>query len=136
MAYTNKEKETIINTVCEYIEDGLSLRQSSIKANIAPKVFYQWIDEDDSKSKQYARAIELRTELLADELIEIADEQNVDTYKDDQGNTITDGTAIQRSKLKVDTRKWLMSKMFPRKYGDKITQDINIVAEQPLFSKD
>ena len=43
-----------------------------------------------------------------------------DTYMDADGNVKTDNEVIQRSKLRVDTRKWLASKMAPKKYGDKL----------------
>lgn len=128
MAYTDKQKESIINEVCELIESGLSLRKALIQIKLPAITFYEWIDNDLEKAKQYARACEMRTELLVDEILEMADEQNADTYTDDEGNTITDGSAIQRSRLKVDARKWLASKMNPKKYGDKL--DITSKDEQ------
>ena len=124
MAYSEAEKEKIFNEICSLISvDGLSLRKALIKQEMNSTTFYSWIDTDESGNKalHYARACEDRTEMLADEILEISDEQNADTYQDDEGNTITDGSAIQRSKLKVDTRKWLMSKMNPKKYSDKNT---------------
>ena len=47
-------------------------------------------------------------------------QRSQDTYVDSDGNVKTDTEAIQRSKLRVDTRKWLASKKAPRKYGDKV----------------
>lgn len=136
MAYSKEDKENIFNEVCRLIsEDGLSLRKALINQGIISKTFYKWVDDDESKEKgiQYARACEDRVELLADELIEISDEQNADTYLDDDGRCVTDGAAIQRSRLKVDTRKWLMSKMNPKKYSDKLQLDNTPFAEQPFF---
>ena len=46
------------------------------------------------------------------------------TLVDGEGNERTNHEAIQRSRLKVDTRKWAMSKLAPKKYGDKITQEV------------
>lgn len=44
---------------------------------------------------------------------------------DGDGNTevVFDSTAVQRNRLRVDARKWLLSKMAPKKYGDKVTQE-------------
>ena len=69
---------------------------------------------------QYARAREARADYLAEELLEIADDSSGDTITDKDGNTRVDSEFAARSRLRVDTRKWLASKMAPRKYGDKI----------------
>ena len=44
---------------------------------------------------------------------------------DGEGNTevVFDSTAVQRNRLRVDARKWLLSKLAPKKYGDKLTQE-------------
>ena len=61
-------------------------------------------------SANYARARALRMERWADEIIELADEPVPPG----------DNAAVQRARLRVDTRKWLMSKLAPRKYGDRV----------------
>ena len=58
----------------------------------------------------YARACEQRVEVYASEIIELADEPIAPN----------DNAAVQRARLRVDTRKWLMSKLAPRKYGDRV----------------
>ncbi len=121
--YSKKQIEKNFNEICRLIsEEGLSQRKA-LERNGKPnkETFYKWLDSDEKKIEQYARAREERADWFADDILEIADEQNADGYVDDEGRAIIDGTAIQRSKLKVDTRKRLMSKMQPRKYGDKNT---------------
>ena len=59
-----------------------------------------------------------------DEIIAISDDVSLDEIIDGEGNPRTNHEAIQRSRLKVDTRKWAMSKLAPKKYGDKIQQEI------------
>lgn len=56
---------------------------------------------------------------MAEEILQIADDGRNDTYEDADGHERTDSDVIQRSRLRVDTRKWLMSKLAPKKYGDK-----------------
>lgn len=72
----------------------------------------------------YERASAARVDFWAEELIEIADDGTNDwmTRKAKGGEDIevVDAEHIQRSRLRVDTRKWLMSKMAPKKYGDKL----------------
>lgn len=123
MAYSSEEKENILNSIFESISNGDSLRTSLCINKISSQTFFKWIDSDIEKSKQYARACEMRAESMADEIIEIADENNADVYVDDNGVARIDGNAVQRSRLKVEARKWLISKMNPKKYGDKIDID-------------
>jgi hypothetical protein len=52
-------------------------------------------------------------------LFSIADDGKNDTYEDDEGRTRTDHDVIARSRLRVDTRKWYLSKVLPKIYGDR-----------------
>ena len=70
--------------------------------------------------QQYARAREVQAEVLADELTDIADDAAGDFTKDKDGKTTVDHENIQRSRLRVDTRKWVASKLLPKRYGDKM----------------
>lgn len=80
-----------------------------------------WLDGSRPEfSEQYARAREAQADKLAEEALQIADDGRSDTCVDGDGNVKTDTEVIQRSKLRVDTRKWLASKMAPKKYGDKV----------------
>lgn len=78
----------------------------------------QWCAKDEDFSTRYARARGEGLEVLADEIIEIADDSSADTIETEDGpkqNT----EFINRSRLRVDTRKWLLSKLRPDKYGDR-----------------
>lgn len=129
MAYSQEEKESIFNYIFQSIENGNSLRKSLIAVGISSSTFFIWIEEDESKSKQYTRATELRAEALLDEMFDIVD----DTSSDYTGIEIGEGEAseivldkkpnyelIQRSRLRYDARKWLIGKLNPKKYGDKL----------------
>lgn len=78
-----------------------------------------WVTANEAFSNQYARARETGYAVMADELIEIADDGRNDTYKDEEGNEKPAIDVIARSRLRVDTRKWLLSKALPKIYGDK-----------------
>lgn len=127
MAYSFEEKNIILESIFELIENGKSLRKALLEKGISSKTFYVWIEEDESKVKQYARATELRAESLLDEMFDIVD----DTSNDVDQFEITEGIMservnhenIQRSRLRYDARKWLVSKLNPKKYGDKIQQE-------------
>lgn len=120
MAYTPEQKYKLFEIIFQKIEDGSSLRKALIEVKLPAVTFYEWIDNDEPKAKQYARACEARAETIVDEILDLADTMNADMYLDDNGNAQLDGAAIQRSKLQVDTRKWLVGKLNPKKYGDKV----------------
>ena len=133
MAYSQKERTEIINQICGKISNGSTLRKALDESSLAYETFFRWIDEDEAKSKQYTRATELRAEAMAEELLSISDAVGNDVIIGEDGQEITNHNIIQRDRLRVDSRKWLMSKMFPKKYSEKTTTDVNIKQEQPLF---
>lgn len=120
MAYSPEEKENILNTIFKDIEGGVSTRQAVKNVKISSSTFWGWIDDDEVKAKQYARACEERADYLADQILEIADSSEGDLYVDDNGDTKIDGNTVQRARTQIDARKWLLSKLNPKKYGDKV----------------
>jgi len=123
MAYSEKEIEKIFNTICTEIQNGKALR-NILKEKDMPSTstFYEWLDLYDTKAKQYARACEIRADAIFDEIIDIADETSKDTIVTEKGE-IPNNEWISRSRLKVDARKWIASKLNPKKYGEKIQQE-------------
>lgn len=125
MAYSDEEKTSIFNFICNEIETGKSLREVLRDNDNMPstQTFYKWIDTEIEKSKQYARSCELRADIIFDEMIEIADDGSRDYTTKEIGDGIEvqvlNSEHIQRSRLRIDTRKWILSKMNPKKYGDK-----------------
>ena len=120
MAYSEKEVTEVFNTICDELEKGFSLRSILRRENMpSSRTFFKWIDEDVNKVKQYERSVELRSELLFDEIIEIADKQGEDVGEDEQGNKVINHNIVQRNRLQIDARKWALSKMLPKKFGDK-----------------
>ena len=121
MAYSVEEKQKIFDEICEIIVNGKSLRSALSKVNKSAQTFFIWLREDEFKSKQYARATEERAELMFEDMFDIADEipQIIETKF---GNSIDTGH-IQDKRVRIDTRKWALSKMMPKKYGDKVEAD-------------
>lgn len=121
MSGTTQYTQEMADLICERIADGHSLR-SICQADDMPaqSTVFKWLSEQKTFSEQYARAREAQADKLADEILSIADDGTKDTYKDEHGNERTDQEVIGRSRLRVDARKWLASKMAPKKYGDKL----------------
>jgi len=107
--------------ICQQIAEGKSLRKIC-EAEEMPNAstVHAWVLTNEEFSKHYARAREMQAEHYLDEIIEIADDGLNDTYQGEDGIERTNGDVIQRSRLRVDTRKWVMSKLAPKKYSDKM----------------
>jgi len=121
MAYSDKEIEEIFNHVCKEIEKGRALRNVLKDDNMpSTSTFYEWLDNNEEKAKQYARATTVRADLIFDDILSIADENTNDTYVNENGVEVVNNDVIQRSRLRIDARKWVLSKLNPKKFGDKI----------------
>jgi hypothetical protein len=83
---------------------------------------YAWLSLHKSFSDSYARACEARAFQMADDILKIADDGSNDTYVDGDGNEHVNADVIQRSRLRVDTRKWLMARLLPKKFGERVEQ--------------
>lgn len=102
--------DAIAEHICSEIASGRSLRSVCRDDGMPDKAtVFRWLSKHETFRDQYARAQEDRTAALAEDIIEIADEGNAED--------------VQRARLRIDARKWLMSKMAPKKYGDKITAE-------------
>lgn len=121
--YTEIEKQNIFDEICEIIINGKSLRYAlnhlSNGKHIHATDFFRWLREDENKGKQYARATEERAELIFEDIFDIADDSSNDFIEVDNIQKVN-SEHIQRSRLRVDARKWALSKMMPKKYGDKL----------------
>ena len=117
--------EEVINAICEKIAtsgDGLHKICRENDGFPGFRTIFTWLSDPDKKDFQhkYARAREAQAELMAHEIIQIADDSTNDTQVDQDGNIITNHDNINRSRLRVDARKWIASKLAPKKYGDRL----------------
>lgn len=86
------------------------------------KTIYKWRSIYPAFGEQYARAKVYQAHILADEIIDIADNSKGD-YRIVGSKVVIDSDNINRARLRIDSRKWLLSKLLPRSYGDKIGED-------------
>jgi hypothetical protein len=91
-----------------------------------PRSIYRWLKEHPEFCQQYARAKQSQIEALVDEILVIADEGESDYIMNAEGKVVVNHEHIQRAKLRIDTRKWLASKLVPKVYGDWIQTDMNV----------
>jgi hypothetical protein len=118
----DKMNELFDEAIVDISENGKSAI-SALKGRMSTLAFYKLLEEDEEKQKRYARACEMRAEQMANELLEIADTFDNDVHLDKDGNEIINHNVINRDRLRVDSRKWLLAKLHPKKYGDKIEHE-------------
>jgi hypothetical protein len=134
MAYSIEEIDQIFDYVCENIEKGRALRKVLKDENMpSSKTFFNWLDLYPEKVKQYARATEIRAEAIFDDILSIADENSNDTYITDDGLERVNNDVIQRSRLRIDARKWVLSKLNPKKFGDKVQNELSGTITQEVL---
>lgn len=121
--------QEIADAICERIAGGESLRSICADPDMpVTSTVCKWLGRQKAFAEQYARARELQADALFDEILEIADDGNNDWMerKGEDGQSLgwrENGEALRRSVLRVDARKWMASKLQPKKYGDKVQLD-------------
>jgi hypothetical protein len=117
--------QEIADRICAELSDGKSLR-TVCRADDMPScvTVFSWFRRYPEFLSQYTRAKEESADAMTDESLEIADDARNDWMelhgKDGSVNYQVNGEHIQRSRLRIETRKWYASKLKPKKYGEKL----------------
>lgn len=124
-AYSPEEKAKIVEHVVAEMSSGRALSRIMAEDEGMPShaTFWRWHFEDPDIQDRVARAREAGVEAIMQEVVEIADNANADTYieQTERGpRARIDGEAIARSKLRVETRFKYAQMVAPRKYGVKV----------------
>lgn len=126
----SKFTKAIASEICNRLANGESLRGICGDEHMPDRnTVHDWLFKDEDFHRQYARARELQAETLVDEIIDISDDGSNDWM--DRNNAdgqaidrVIDHEHITRSRLRIDSRKWFASKVLPKKYGEKVQQEI------------
>lgn len=132
--------QAIADEVCERLADGESLRSICDGEGMPDKAtVFRWLAKEENHifRDQYARARETQADSLFDDILAIADDGRNDFMKrnGDEG-WLANGEAIRRSQLRVDARKWMAGKLQPKKYGERVTQELTGKDGGPIETKD
>jgi len=126
--------QEIADSICEQLATSSKSLRSICKEEGMPTVrtVLSWLAQGDKEDAtpelkgflhQYARAREQQADFLAEEIIEISDDGTNDLMtitKGDKEYNVENKEVTNRSRLRVDARKWIASKLKPKKYGDKL----------------
>lgn len=118
--------------ICARLATGMSLRAACrCDDTVAESTARSWAqDPKHPFSAQYVRAREIGYLSMADECIEIADDASNDwmVREGKDGESLgwqLNGDHVQRSRLRIDTRKWMLSKCLPKIYGDRVATELS-----------
>lgn len=127
MAYTQKELDDKFDEVIKRLSEGEKLSSVLLGKNsvMSTTLFYKILEEDANKAQLYARVkndqIEKKFESIEQDYLE-------EPQRDPESGRI-DPAWVQLQRLKIDSKKWELSKLLPKKYGDKIDIDAKIGGE-------
>ena len=123
------DRKAVMDIVCAHIATSsrsiVSILAEGHEGNTLPTyaAIKEWLQQEPELVAQYARAKEDQADLVFEEILQIADtpQIGVKTKIDDTGKSEeTRGDMIEHRRLRVDARKWYLSKLAPKKYGDKV----------------
>jgi len=131
--------EELGSEICAELSQGVSLR-TVCKAEDLPcaATVFNWLRVHKEFLEQYTRAKEESADAMAEDILDISDNASndwMDTNDDENPGYRLNGENIQRSRLRVESRKWLMSKQKPKKYGDKTQQEVSGPNGGPIENK-
>lgn len=117
--------QEIADKLCAEISTTSKSLRTICKDEGMPSVvtIFSWFRNNEDFLKQYTRAKEEQADMLIEEMIDIADDGSNDFMtitKGDESYEVENKEVTNRSRLRVDTRKWIASKLKPKKYGDKV----------------
>ena len=122
----SKFTQTLADDICERIANGESLRNICRDKSMPDRTtVLRWVDDNNDFCDQYARACARREDSFFDDLIEIAD------------SVTADAAEVAKARVQIDARKWVLSRMNPKKYGDRVQQEVSgsIGAEVTLIER-
>lgn len=119
-----KYSEELAEKICFMIANTSKSLREICEAEGMPNrtTIYDWLIKYKDFADKYAHAKLLQADLIAEEILEIADDSKNDTEYTEFGEK-ENKEWVNRSRLRVDTRKWLASKLFPKRYGDRLEVD-------------
>jgi hypothetical protein len=118
--------EEFANLICSKIANGQGLVKICKEEGMpARSTVMLWLFKNKEFSDKYTQAREAQADFYFEEMLDIADGDEGDMLLDKDGNPTgkVNHENINRSRLRVDTRKWIVARLAPKKYGDKIDFD-------------
>lgn len=116
--------DEIFDAICDRMAGGEWLRKICDNDEQMPsrQTFLRWIEKDTGRQERYARASRAMVDYWAEELLELSKETEKDTIIDEKGRRKCNYEWVANKRLHADNLKFLMSKIYPKRYGDKLPE--------------
>lgn len=116
--------EEIFESICQKIEEtSYGTKHHCEKHDVSVGSFYRFMDSSEARLERYARAKDRQADNLVEEMIDICDDGSNDLMTIEKGDISYEQEnkeVVNRSRLRIDTRKWIAAKLKPKRYGDKL----------------
>jgi len=124
----------ISRRVCDRLMEGVSLRKLCEEPQMPGRqTVLKWLHTVPQFREDYYHARRVQAEGIIDDILDIADDKDNDwkmiTLANGTTKIVADNEAIQRSRVRIDTRKWVASKMIPQLYGEKAIQEHTVTGD-------
>ena len=132
MSTATPYSEEIFQAILDRIAQGESLNKICQREDFPHQSnVYRWLAQKPELRDKYARAREIQADKYFNEIIAIADDSTGD-YEEGEKGLQFNSEHVQRSRLRIDARKWAASKLAPKKYGDKTHIEHSGDEQKPL----
>jgi hypothetical protein len=129
--------EKIVAEICDRLCAGESLRTICRDDHMPVcSTVFVWLTKHPAFAEQYARARDVQADAIFEEILDIADNATNDWMErrgEGDAGWVANGEHIQRSRLRVDARKWMAGKLAPKKYGEKAALELSGKDGAPLI---
>lgn len=102
--------DDLVSEICAMVADGKTIRQISAHFNVAASSIIRWVTSTPQYAEQYTRARDASADSFESEIIEAA--------------MSTDSESAAGDRVKIDALKWVAARRAPKRYGDKVQQEI------------
>jgi len=125
MARPSEYSPEVVDAICDRMVDGQGLLKICADEGMPGRVtVYRWLASNPEFRKRFAEAREALMDFYAEQILSIAFDESgdviLDQGKDGKTSAVANHAKVQRDRLKVDTLKWIASRLFPKRYGDKM----------------
>lgn len=141
MARPELYTDEIAEKICELIAGSSSGLHTICNENPdlpSFRTIMNWLNDGKHPEflHKYARARDSQADFLADEILQISDDSTKDSSINAQGDVTENKEWVNRSRLRVEARKWVASKLKPKKYGEKldVTAQVEVSKTEYDFS--
>jgi hypothetical protein len=115
-----KNRAELAELVPEFMAEGVSMRQACIKAGLTAQTFLRAVDDSPGLAERYAQARGALLDAMVDQILALADAP-VPLLD----NGATDPGLVRQRQLQIDARRWVLSKLAPSKYGDRLDVQVS-----------